>query len=279
MRVLVLGSTGMLGSGVTHILGNDEYFNVTATNRQTEGAVLDVNCENITFDALADGDLEHWFVTNNLEGFDYIINCIGCIKPFINDSHFMASYVNGSFPHRLSEWGQERGIKVIHITTDCVFSGSSGQYTEESPHDEWDFYGMSKTLGEPTNCMVVRTSIIGCEHHKHASLIAWVQSNAGNTIDGYLNHHWNGITTTQYGEVVSHIMKEGLYDENLYHVFSPSSVSKYELVGLINDRYDLGITINPVEADTSIDRTLATVKDLNAKLNIPELELQLATHW
>jgi dTDP-4-dehydrorhamnose reductase len=278
MRVLVLGSTGMLGSGVTRILGNDEYFDVTATNRETAGMVLDINCENIPFDALVDGDLEHWRELHGLNSFDYIINCIGCIKPFINDSQFLASYVNGSFPHRLSEWAKKCDSKVIHITTDCVFSGKSGQYTEESLHDEWDFYGMSKTLGEPTNCMVIRTSIIGQEHHKHASLIAWVESNAGNTIDGYLNHHWNGITTTQYGEVVSQIMKDGLYEEDLYHVHSPTSVSKYELVGMINKRYDLGITINPVAASTGVDRTLATVKDLNAKLNIPELEYQLASH-
>ena len=280
MKVLILGSTGMLGNGVARILANDENFDVTATHRlDIDEALLDQDCKYVTFDALANGDLEHWNVTDHdKEKYDYIINCIGCIKPFVNDDPFMTMYTNACFPHRLSQWAKDRDMKVIHITTDCVYSGKDGQYTEESVHDEWDYYGASKTLGEPKNCMVVRTSIIGKEVHKDASLIAWVISNAGETVDGYTNHYWNGITTTQYGEVCKNIMLQELYNEELYHVFSPTAVSKHQLVSMINDRYDLGITINPTVTETGVDRTLDTVKDLNAKLNIPELIVQLEKH-
>jgi len=157
----------------------------------------------------------------------------------------------------------------------CVFSGEDGNYDEDSAHDASDDYGKSKSLGEPENCMVLRTSIIGPEVHNNASLISWVQAQGGKKINGFTNHLWNGITTLQYAKVCDQIISNNWYDEDLYHIYSPNIVNKFELVSMINDRYSVGANITPVEALVAIDRTMSTKKGLCAKLNIPELKDQI----
>ncbi len=264
MRVLILGSTGMLGNAVVKELSLDNSFKVTKTrraNNHSEDYCFDVTKHDLTKQCGTD--------------YDYVINCIGVIKPFINDNSYHSAYINGAFPHKLASWAQENDIKMIHITTDCVFSGKDGGYTEDSEHDEVDFYGRSKSLGEPSNCMVLRTSIIGEEIHKHASLIAWVKSQKDKTVNGFTNHWWNGVTTNQYGKICMQIMREELYEEGLFHVFSPTPVNKSVLVGCINTRFELNIKINPMEADPTVDRTLSTNKKLNGKLYIPEIAEQI----
>ena len=209
---------------------------------------------------------------------DYIINCVGVIKPFVkeDDPHkYKTIYVNSVFPHYLSSYAKEVGIKMIHISTDCVFSGTKGNYVEEDPHDALDLYGKSKSMGEPVNCMVLRTSIIGEETHKNASLIEWVKSNRHKEVNGYTNHLWNGMTTTQFGRTCEKIFSENLHEDGLFHVHSPNLVAKNDLVSLISDKLDLHVGVLPTEAPESIDRTLSTSKELNAKLDIPELSYQL----
>jgi dTDP-4-dehydrorhamnose reductase len=225
-KVIILGSTGMLGSMLL------EYF--VATKRYKIGAsVRDVNFET-----------DNIFVFNPL--FDYMeelpeadvyINAIGTIKPFMLNNMSDSIYLNSLFPRDLADWCEKRGFKLIHITTDCVFSGKDGNHNEDSLHDALDDYGKSKSLGEPENCMVLRTSIIGPEVHKNASLIAWVQAQGGKDINGFTNHLWNGITTLQYARVCDQIISNNWYDENLYHIHSPSIVDKFELVSMIDDRY------------------------------------------
>jgi dTDP-4-dehydrorhamnose reductase len=207
---------------------------------------------------------------------DYIINCIGVIKPFMKDSQKNAIKLNCLFPMILSEYCEKNGCKLIHITTDCVFSGKDGGYTEDSIHDALDDYGKSKSLGESCQdkSMVIRTSIIGEEVHKQASLIAWVQSQKGKEVNGYTNHLWNGVTTKQYAKICSDIIDNDLYEEGLFHVFS-NPINKLDLVNCISDRFELGITVNPFEAPESCDRTMNTIKDLCGKLNIPSIEQQI----
>jgi dTDP-4-dehydrorhamnose reductase len=155
-----------------------------------------------------------------------------------------------------------------------VFSGKDGDYVEDSPHDCLDFYGKSKSLGEPNNCMTIRTSIIGPEIHKNASLVEWVRSQEGNDIKGFTNHYWNGITTKQYASTCSQIIDNDLYELGLFHVFS-NKLNKYELVKLIIEKYGLNIKIDPFETDCPCDRTMSTVKDLMSKLDIPSLDKQI----
>ena len=271
MKIVVLGSTGMLGNAVTkyftEIYGEN---NIIPTYRKLVGIELKNSKE---YDPIIYPDN---ISIGPLPNCDVVINCIGVIKPFMKDNVLQAILLNSVFPRKLANYCSRNKIKLFHITTDCVFSGKDGQYTENSLHDALDDYGKSKSLGEPENCMVIRTSIIGEEIHKNASLIAWVKSEAGKEVKGFTNHLWNGITTKQYAKIIHTIIENNLYQEGLYHAFSPNSVNKKELVEAISDRFDLNIKVNPVEAQPPCDRTLTTVKDLCEKLNIPTIQEQLS---
>tara|TARA_R110000824_G_scaffold93073_2_gene225357 strand:+ start:16364 stop:17194 length:831 start_codon:yes stop_codon:yes gene_type:complete len=266
-KVLVLGSTGMLGSAVGKHFLNQKKYETILTYRNRE---VSYGRNPVWFDAGRTRMLD-------LPRVDYIINCIGVIKPFIEDDKAKSIYLNSLFPRELAAHCKKSGIKLIHITTDCVFSGHDGNYVETAVHDCLDFYGKSKSLGEPDeDCMVIRTSIIGEEIHKDASLIAWVKSMKGKEINGYTNHRWNGITTKQYAKICERIIDENLYTSGLYHIAS-NTVTKYELVKDINEIFDLGITINPLNTPTGIDRTLRSHEDLSLMLmrGIPTLHEQI----
>lgn len=271
MKVCVLGSTGMLGSAVGRYFvekyGED---NVLLTYRDVRVAWGKLR---MSFDPLMD-DMGHTLHRIKGSGFENVINCIGTIKPFMKNNVANAIRLNSLFPRDLAAYYAGSNVKVFQITTDCVFSGKDGPYTEESPHDALDDYGKTKSLGEPEDIMVLRTSIIGEELHKNASLIAWVKSEAGNQINGYTNHLWNGVTTSQYAAVVGQILERDLYQKGVHHIFS-DDVDKFQLVSLINDRFELGCDIRAIEAPQACDRRLATVRSLNEELDIPDLAEQI----
>ena len=212
---------------------------------------------------------------NKIPECDYILNCIGIIKPFMKESLTASILINSLFPRLLSSWGAHTSTKIIHITTDCVFSGKDGNYDENSLHDCTDDYGKTKSLGEPENCMVLRTSIIGEEIHKNASLIEWAKSMKGKKTQGFTNHLWNGMTTTQYADVCSQIIDKNLYSQGLFHIFS-DTVNKYELVSYISESLQLDLQIEPHQTKTASDRTLNTNDDsLMKQLSIQSLYEQI----
>jgi dTDP-4-dehydrorhamnose reductase len=263
LSIAILGSTGMLGNAVYKYFSESGKYTVHSSYRN-EALKRDSN--SFYFDATK----SHF---NDIPKCDYIINCIGIIKPFMDNNVIESIFINSVFPKILSSQSAEAGMRMIHITTDCVFSGKDGNYSEDSKHDAPDSYGQSKSAGEPDDCMVIRTSIIGEEIHKNASLLEWVKKNKGKEISGYTNHLWNGVTTKHYAELCSKIIDDNLYEVGLFHVHS-NSVNKYELLKLINKRFDLGITINPTEA-IPIDRTLSSVKELNTKLSVKTIQQQV----
>jgi len=266
MKIVILGSSGMLGHMVFNYFKSQEGYEVIRSVRNPEYLAEDT----FIFDPLVE---ETMF--DIPKDADYVINCIGVIKPHMLKNLTKSIYVNSIFPHELAARCKSNGTKVIHITTDCVFSGMTGEYDEESLHDATDEYGKSKSLGESKNCMVIRTSIIGTEVYNNASLIAWVLAQGGKSINGFTNHFWNGITTLQFAKVCEKIIQQNLYKEELYHVISPGSVDKYELVSMINEVYEVDASVNPVPADIAVDRTLSTIKDLCHRLDIPALKVQL----
>lgn len=156
----------------------------------------------------------------------------------------------------------------------CVFSGNYGQYTETTPHDCIDVYGKTKSLGEPTNCTVVRSSIIGEEAGQSRSLIEWIKSMKDKSANGYTNHLWNGVTCLQMAKIFENIIANNKYWKGTRHVFSPDSVTKYELVKLVSDVYNLNINVTPVEAGIPCDRTLSTIYS-DANFDIPLLKIQI----
>jgi dTDP-4-dehydrorhamnose reductase len=123
--------------------------------------------------------------------------------------------------------------------------------------------------------MVIRTSIIGEEIHKNASLIAWAKTQKGKSVNGFLNHDWNGVTTLEYAKVCQQVIEKGLYEIGLHHVHSPQSVNKFELLQIISDRFELELQINPYETANSCDRTLSSGKELINNVHISTIQKQI----
>jgi dTDP-4-dehydrorhamnose reductase len=197
---------------------------------------------------------------------DFVINCIGIIKPYINDSDptqtETAFEINGAFPNRLEAWASKHGVKVIQIATDCVFSGSKGNYLESSEHDALDVYGKSKILGEASgpSMMHLRVSIIGPEVDRSSSLLEWVRNQPENAeISGYTDHFWNGITSLHFAKIARGIIENDIFEAGVFHVLPKDSVTKSELVGMIAKylgRSD--IKVKPTVTGANINRTLGT---------------------
>ena len=197
---------------------------------------------------------------------DYIVNCIGVIKPYINDldprQRSNAIAVNGLFPYELNEWAESTGAKVIQIATDCVFSGSKGSYAESDKHDALDVYGKSKSLGEvpSASMMHLRVSIIGPEVGRSSSLLEWVRNQPLEaSIRGFTDHLWNGISTLHFAQIARGIIESKLFEPGVFHVLPKDSVSKFELVSSMAKH--LGredIRISPTDTGDGLDRTLVS---------------------
>lgn len=261
MKILIFGANGMLGNYVSSYL-RKTYEIISITRNEYDVIKNSTN------------DLES-IVKNS--GAVYIINCLGLIphsqKNGVSTSNRDYFKINSIFPNLLSLLAKQYGIKMIHITTDCVFNGEKGNYNEDDIHDEMSDYGVSKSLGEPDNCCIIRTSIIGEELRNKRSLLEWVKSNKNGCVNGFTNHYWNGITCLELAKVIGEIISKNIWWIGTRHIYSPKSASKYELVSMINDIYELGIKIDPVECDKKIDKTILSKYDM--KFNILDLEKQL----
>ena len=197
---------------------------------------------------------------------DFVINCIGIIKPHINDTddkqRLNAIQVNSLFPQQLSEWASKGGAKVIQIATDCVYSGNTGGYLETDAHDALDVYGKSKSLGEVPNdsMMHLRVSIIGPENGRSTSLLEWVRNQPEDAkIFGFTDHLWNGVTTNHFGKLARGIIEAGLFKPGVFHVVPDNKVPKNELVAKIAAVFGReDIKIEPKASGHTIDRTLRT---------------------
>lgn len=258
-NICVIGANGMLGYAVSSYFKHKNYNVIEITRRE--------------FDIAKDpmGKLEAY-----LDNVDVVINCAGVIKPTIaKNSVENVIKINSIFPRNLAKLCNKKGIKCFHITTDCVYSGKKGKYTEEDYFDAEDLYGLSKNAGEMNDCMVIRTSIIGEENGNSRSLLEWAKSQAGKEVNGFTNHLWNGVTTLYLAEIIEKILTNNLYQKGIFHIYSPNTVNKYELLNIFNDVYDLKLKINPVEAKESIDRSLSSIYDLSIKLCGKPLEQQV----
>src|SRR5262249_51893972 len=158
-------------------------------------------------------------------------------KPYIRDDNAAeverAVDVNASFPHRLARAAEQTGTRVIQIATDCVYSGTRGQYIEANEHDARDVDGKTKSLGEVNSPAVhhLRCSIIGPELKGHASLLDWfTRQPRGASVRGFLNHRWNGVTTLQYGRICRGIIRQQMALPRLIHVVPADVVSKADLL-------------------------------------------------
>jgi dTDP-4-dehydrorhamnose reductase len=213
---------------------------------------------------------------------DYIVNCIGIIKqrPTAQEA-IPAITINALLPHRLAALAAEWDGRVIHFSTDCVFSGARGAYTEEDESDAHDLYGRSKFLGEVSgaNALTLRTSIIGRELVSHRSLLDWLLSQNGRSVRGFRRVIYSGVTTNHLADLAADIVRDHSDLSGLYQVAS-RPISKYDLLCLLRDAYSLDVEITPDDTEQS-DRSMIGQK-LHRAIGYtapswPELVNQLAT--
>ena len=256
-RVILFGSTGMMGNYVRYVL---KHHDLHIINRNK-------------FDANADSFEKLSGLVKNLEpnADTTFINCIGAIPQKDYNAHVYKN-INQELPHLINRVRKEYNSKFIHITTDCVFSGEAGNYNENSVHDGDTVYGQTKSKGEPNDCTVIRTSIIGEENLNKKSLLEWVISQKNNTIQGFTDHLWNGITCYQLALIIDQMIRENIYWEGVRHIFSPNVVSKYDLCKNISEVYDLNINVEKNETE-KCNRTLTSV--YRKIFNIPCIQDQI----
>ena len=262
-RVLVLGCRGMLGQRVFSHLASGHGVHVEGTDRTgSDGAIaLDVARSSSTElrTLLLDG------------GYDLAVNCIGVRASSMTDDvvgRARAITVNALFPQLLAEAAQKTGTRVVHVSTDGVFSGTATEpYTEAARPDPADLYGMTKTLGEihTDGVLTIRCSLIGRDPIGGRGLLEWVlRLPAGSRIEGYTDHLWNGVTTLQFARLCKDLLPEAPFrqarSEGPVHHFCPHDpVSKYELIRLIAAAYARELNVVPVPGpDGSRYRILAT---------------------
>lgn len=257
MKVLVLGGSGMLGHRLWQTLDGrfDTYATVRRPLPQLEQLGLPDRGRLIS--GVAADDFGPVLKAVESVQPDVVVNCIGIVKqaeaardPVVSIS------VNALFPQRLARECRERGVRLIHISTDCVFSGRKGGYTESDPPDPEDLYGRSKLLGEVEGpgCLTLRTSMIGRELETSFGLVEWFLGQEGKAVSGYRRAIFSGFTTMALSRIVSRIIAEHPELEGLYHVAS-EPVSKFDLLLLIKEVYGLHIEIRPDESVLS-DRSL-----------------------
>jgi len=259
MNVLVIGADGMLGYAVTKYLEFMQCHVLPLTRRDFDIAKDDITA-----------------LGGFMNSADIVINCAGIINKRVPDTNIEEILkVNTVFPINLAKMCNFYEKPCIHITTDCVYSGKRGMYTESDYYDAQDIYGLSKAGGDLADCMVLRTSIVGEEKNNARSLLSWLKSKKGQSVKGYTNHYWNGLTTLYLAEVIYDIFIKNLYRKGIFHIFSSKVISKYELLTSLNNIYDLGIDIVPVETEIGINRSLSTEKDLCRNIVRKELDQQI----
>lgn len=187
---------------------------------------------------------------------DAVVNCIGVVKQSsIAHDAIQTIETNALFPHRLARVCSDHGAKLIHISTDCVFSGRRGNYAETDVPDAEDLYGRSKCLGEPGDgVLTLRTSIIGRELNTSNGLVEWFLSQRGGRVDGYTDAIFSGVTTTTLSELIVSLIQTESDLVGTYHV-AGDPISKYELLGLLNSAYGARVTID-AHADVRVNRSL-----------------------
>jgi len=267
INILVLGGTGMLGHEFIKALINYKNFNITATSRDLKNKFISNSKKKIKWIHLDVETIKIKSLKKIVHNQHYIINCIGLIKPYIKENSLKdlkkALKINSIFPAELNESMNKSNCKIFQIATDCVFSGSKGNYNEKNLHDAFDVYGKSKSLGEINNknFFNVRCSIIGPELKNFNSLYEWFKKSSQNSkLSGFINHQWNGLTTKAYAYAIIAIIIKKIHIPNLIHLIPANELNKFEIIKnfkLKLNRQD--IKIKKVISSTKINRTLSTL--------------------
>ena len=257
MRILVLGGTGMLGHKLVQCW--QEEFDVWTTIRSDFAS-----CERFgifkrdrTIDSLSVLDTAALEAAVERVAPNVIFNAVGIVKQLPTAKNSVTTLlINSVLPHQLADIAGRHNARFIQISTDCVFEGTRGNYSEDDRPDATDLYGKSKNLGEVLdgNCLTLRTSIIGRELTTSHGLVEWVLANRGKTVNGYSNAIFSGFPTIVLADIISNLIRHHSDLNGLYHL-SSEPINKLDLLNLIKKSYNIDIEIEPF-ADFRIDRSL-----------------------
>lgn len=232
MTIIILGSNGMLGS-MLYFLCKTQYTHIPS-----------IAVSKSDFDVLTDNidKLDSVLPNNDCT----IINCIGAIpqKKYTPDEY---TKINTTFPHNLSEYCKSRNYSLLHISTNCVFSGKKDNCLESDIPDEDHIYGKSKFLGEPSYGLTIRCSIIGPEKHTFCGLMEWFLNNNSSEIGGFTDSFWNGLTTLELSKIIFEIISTGQIHSGLLHYYSENTLSKYQILEALSNKFNKQVTINKKE--------------------------------
>jgi dTDP-4-dehydrorhamnose reductase len=261
MKILILGGRGMLGHRLWSSLSQNHQVWATLRNSaNTLASIPHINKSNIVenIDVFNHDLLEQTIASIKP---DVVINCIGIIKQ-IKDSkdHITSIHTNALLPHLIAKICTQHSIRFIHFSTDCVFDGVKGFYSEEDTPNATDLYGKTKHLGEVDHiegCLTLRTSIIGREIQSKGSLVDWFLSQ-DKDIQGYTNAIFSGFPTLTIANLLNDFILPNDKLHGLYHL-SSNPINKYELLNKVKDVFNKDITIN-ASHDFKIDRSLNSEK-------------------
>jgi dTDP-4-dehydrorhamnose reductase len=276
-KILIFGVTGMLGNQVLSVFSQINKFKIFATYRNKKDLkILKQNFQNlkkikfIKFDAESYNYLSLKKIIGNN---DIIINNIGIIKPNIDEkstnSILRAIKVNAIFPNDISKVIKNKSTRLFQIATDCVYDGKVNKYCENSNHNPIDVYGKTKSLGEVNqrNVFNLRVSIIGLETKGYLSLLSWYLKNRNQSINGFKDHKWNGVTTNTFANLLKTIVIKNLNLPNKIHIVPKNIVTKYDLLKLFKLRFKGNGQIRKIKSSNSINRVLKTnFRSINLKI-------------
>lgn len=256
-KVLVLGASGMLGNSILRLFYQTDGYSVIGTVRSGQAvSLLPENVRNFVLSGIDVLNVDSLIQLMDDVRPDLVINCVGVVKQLSDASNpLVALPINSLFPHRLAHICSISNARLVHMSTDCVFTGNKGMYTEHDVADAQDLYGVSKRLGEVdySNAITLRTSIIGHELNGSRSLIDWFLAQE-DQVKGYTNAIFSGLPTIEIGKLIRDYVIPNPDLRGVYHV-SAAPINKYDLLSLVAKVYGKKITIEP-DGGFKIDRSL-----------------------
>jgi dTDP-4-dehydrorhamnose reductase len=265
MRALVLGGAGMLGHRLWRELDRDMDVFATVRGSADDYASLgwfDVRRVIGGVDVLSEADLDR---AMSVARPDVVVNAVGIVKQRRDAENTTTTIaVNALLPHRLADRCGAAGARLIQISTDCVFAGTKGSYTEGDVPDARDLYGRSKLLGEVDRdgCLTVRTSMVGREIRASRGLFEWFLSHRGETVPGFTRARFSGLTTPELSRVITGIIHHHPDLRGVWHV-AGDAISKFDLLTIVKHAFGLGSTLRPDDS-FFCDRTLDASRFTNA---------------
>lgn len=256
-RVLILGASGMMGNTILRVMSGSDGIDAWGTVRsQAARARLPGHLWHRIVENASCEDLHGIAAAIDAVNPDVVINCIGIVKQLTAATDpLVALPINALLPHQLARLLEPRGIRLVQLSSDCVFDGKGSMYTEADFPSADDLYGRSKFLGEVDypNAVTLRTSTIGHELGSHHGLLEWFLSQSG-SVRGFRRAIYTGVSTPEFARLIRDFVLPRSEMRGLWHV-SGDPINKFDLLVLIREIYGKSIEINP-EDSLAIDRSL-----------------------